>query len=64
MVAEMRGRKEESLTTIIALIFFIAFSCSVVIQMARGYHPLLASNILGILFMTTSGVYGGIVYRL
>ena len=64
MVAEMRGRKKESLTAILALIFFITLSCSVVIEMTRGYPPLLASNVLEILFMTASGVYGGIVYRL
>jgi len=51
-------------TTIFALIFFITLSCSVVIEMTRGYPPLLASNILEILFMTASGVYGGIIYRL
>jgi len=32
--------------------------------MTRGYPPLLASNILEILFMAGSGVYGGIIYRL
>ncbi|MBW2564750.1 MAG: hypothetical protein JRE29_12095 [Deltaproteobacteria bacterium] len=57
-------RKEESLTTSLALIFFMALSCSVVINIARGYPPMLASNILEILFMTASGVYGGIIYRL
>jgi len=64
MVAEMRGRKKESLTTILALIFFVTLSCSVVIEMTRGYPPLLASNILEILFMTASGIYGGMIYRL
>jgi len=53
-----------SATTILALIFFITLSCSVVIEMRRGYSPLLASNILEILFMTASGVYGGMIYRL
>jgi len=47
MIAEMRGRKKESLTTILALIFFITLSCSVVIEMTTGYSPLLASNIFG-----------------
>jgi len=64
MVAEMRGRKKESLTTILAWIFFITLICSVVIEMARGYPPLLASNILEILFMTAAGVYGEMIYRL
>ena len=64
MIAEMRGRKKESLTTILALIFFITLSCSVVIEMTTGYSPLLASNILEILFMTGSGVYGAMIYRL
>ena len=64
MVAEMRGRKKESLTITFALIFFITLSCSVAIEMTRGYPPLLASNILEILFMTAAGVYGGMIYRL
>jgi len=29
-----------------------------------GYPTLLALNILGILFMTGSGIYGGMIYRL
>jgi hypothetical protein len=64
MIAEMRGRKEESITTILVLIFFIALGCSVIIETTRGHPPLLTSNILEILFMTASGVYGGIIYRL
>jgi len=64
MIAEMRGRKKESLTTILGLIFFITLSCSVIVEMTTGYPPLLASNFLEILFMTGSGVYGGIIYRL
>jgi len=32
--------------------------------MTRGYPPLLASNILEILFLTGAGVYGGVIYRL
>ena len=35
-----------------------------IIEMTTGYPPLLASNILEILFMTGSGIYGGIIYRL
>ena len=64
MVAEMRGRKKESFTTILAWIFFITLICSVVIEMAIGDPPLLASNILEILFMTVAGVYGKMIYRL
>jgi len=32
--------------------------------MTTGYPLLLASNILEILFMTGSGVYGAMIYRL
>jgi len=64
MIAEMRGRKKESLTKILAWIFFITLFCFVVIEMTTGYPPLLASNVLEILFMTGSGVYGAIIYRL
>jgi hypothetical protein len=64
MVAEMRGRKNESLTITLAWIFFITLSCSVIIGISRGYPPLLASNILEILFLAGAGVYGGVIYRL
>jgi hypothetical protein len=36
----------------------------VVIEMNRGYPELLVLNNLEVLFMTASGVYGGMVYRL
>jgi hypothetical protein len=39
-------------------------SCSVVIEMVRGYPSLLFANIFEILFMTAAGVYGGMIYRL
>ena len=64
MVAEMRGRKKESRTMTLTWIFFITLGCSVLIEMTKGYPPLLAPNNLGILFMTASGVYGGMIYRL
>ncbi len=64
IVAEMRGRKKESLTKILVLIFFITLSCSVIIEMTRGCPPLLASNVLEILFLTGAGVHGGAIYRL
>ncbi|MBW2643681.1 MAG: VanZ family protein [Deltaproteobacteria bacterium] len=64
MIAEMRGRRKEARTITFAWIFFITLICSVVIEMTTGYPPLLASNILEILFMTASGVYGAMIYRL
>ena len=64
MIAEMRGRKKESRTMTLTWIFFITLGCSVVIEMTKGYPPLLASNNLEILFMTASGVYGAMIYRL
>jgi Mg/Co/Ni transporter MgtE len=64
MIAQMRGRKNESVGKTLGWIFLITLICSISIEIIRGYPPLLTSNISEIVFITTAGLYGGIIYRL
>jgi glycopeptide antibiotics resistance protein len=64
MIAEMRGRKKESLKAALAWVFLIVLVCSGAIETARAYPPLLGSDLLEILLMTGAGLYGGMIYRL
>ena len=64
MIAEMRGRKNESFRRTLAWIFIAALISSIIIEIIRGYPPLLRSNILEIVFITAAGLYGSVIYRL
>jgi hypothetical protein len=64
MIAEMRGRKNESAGRTLAWVFLAALISSIIIEIIRGTPPLLTSNISEIVFITTAGLYGGIIYRL
>jgi len=64
MMAEMRGRKNESAQKTLGWIFFTALICSIIIAAIRGYPPLIRSSILEIVFITAAALYGGIIYRL
>ncbi|MCK5417568.1 MAG: VanZ family protein [Desulfobacterales bacterium] len=64
MIAEMRGRKNESAGKTLGWIFFTTLICSVIIETIRGYPPLLTSTMLEFVFIIAAGLYGGIIYRL
>ena len=64
MIAEMRGRKNESAAKTLGWIFFTALICSIIIETIRGYPPLLTSTMLEFVFIIAAGLYGGIIYRL
>ena len=64
MIAEMRGRKNESAGRTLAWIFLAAFISSIVFEIIRGYPTLPRSNILEIVFITAAGLYGGVIYKL
>jgi hypothetical protein len=64
MMAEMRGRSSESAGRTLAWIFLAALISSIIIEIIRGYPPLLRSNILEIVFITAAALYGGVIYRL
>ncbi len=64
MIAEMRGRKNESAGKTLGWIFFTALIVSIIIEIIRGYPPLIRSSILEIVFTTAAALYGGVIYRL
>ena len=64
IMAELRGRKNESAAKTLAWIFFTALICSIMIGIIRGYAPLIRSSILEIVFITAAALYGGVIYRL
>ncbi len=64
MIAEIRGRKNESTGKTLGWIFFTALICSIIIETIKGYPPLLTSNMLEAIFIIAAGLYGGIIYRL
>ena len=64
MIAELRGRKNESTAKTLGWIFFTALICSIIIEIIRGYPPLRTSNMLEFIFTIAAALYGGIVYRL
>jgi glycopeptide antibiotics resistance protein len=63
-IAEMRGRKKESLKRALVWIFFITLAFSVTLVMVKAYPLPLGSDILETLLMTCAGIYGGLIYRL
>lgn len=64
MMAEIRGRKKESLKAVFVWTFLTALGCSAAFLIVKAYPPPLISDILEILLMTAAGVYGGVIYRL
>ena len=61
MMAAMRGRSSESAGRTLAWIFLAALISSIIIEIIRGYPPLLRSNILEIVFITAAALYGGVI---
>lgn len=64
MIAEIQGRREESLKAALVWIFLPVLGCSAVFVIARAYPPLLVPDFQEILLMTAAGFYGGVIYRL
>jgi len=63
MIAELRGRKNESLTKTLCWIFFITLSSSFLPETLRNDTPFFPANILGIASVTTASLCGGLIYR-
>jgi len=64
MIAEMRGRKNESVDKTLGWIFCLTLGSSILIDLIRGFPQLLISNFLAIGAVIAAGLYGGIIYRL
>ena len=64
MLAEMRGRTEESAAHALTMVFFLSVSAALVFQVLRGFHPSDSFNLLGVMILTLAGSYGAVIYRL
>jgi hypothetical protein len=64
MIAEIRGRKDDSLGKTLGWIFFITLSASVIIVILRGLSPLITFDPIEIIIITAASIYGGVIYRL
>jgi hypothetical protein len=64
IIAEMRGRKNESVERTLGWIFCITLVCSIAFAAFRDYSPLISSNILGIAIVIAAAIYGGVIYIL
>jgi glycopeptide antibiotics resistance protein len=64
LIAEMRGRKNESSGKTLAWTVLAALSTSVIIAVLEGFSSLVAVNILETGIITAASLYGAVIYRL
>ncbi len=64
MIAEMRGRKNESMEKTLCWTFFIAVGTAIFIEMIKTYPAINSINILPISIITAASIYGAVIYRL
>jgi hypothetical protein len=64
MIAEMRGRKNESVEKTLGWTFFIAVAAAIFIEALVTYPSLNHINILPIIIITAASIYGALIYRL
>jgi len=64
IVAEMRGRKQESVTKILLWIVVLSLSCVIGIVFLKGHTLLSVVILIEVALITGASLYGGIIYRL
>jgi len=64
IIAEMRGRKEESPKKMLIWILLFTLSCLIAIAIIKGHIPLSYQNIVELALIAGASLYGGIIYRL
>jgi len=64
MIAEMRGRKEESRKKILIWILLFTLSCLIAIAIIKGPTSLSYQTVVELALITGASLYGGIIYRL
>jgi len=64
IVAEMRGRKQESVTKILLWIVVLSSSCLIGIVFLKGHTPFSLLTFVEVALITGAGLYGGMIYRL
>jgi hypothetical protein len=64
IVAEMRGRKNESVAKILMWIVLLSLSCVIGVVFIKGHTPFSLLTIIEAALITGASLYGGIIYRL
>lgn len=64
MIAEMRGRKNESMEKTLGWTFLIAVAAAILIELLKTYPATSSLNILSIIIITSASIYGAVTYRL
>jgi glycopeptide antibiotics resistance protein len=64
MIAEMRGRKNESTERTLVWTLFIATIAAIFIEMLKTYPAIRSFSILSIIIIASASIYGAVTYRL
>lgn len=64
IIAEMRGRKNESVEKTLGWAFIIAVGSAIFIEMVKSYPTLASMNMLSIIIIISANIYGVVLYRL
>jgi glycopeptide antibiotics resistance protein len=64
IIAEMRGRKNESVDRTLGWTFLIAATAAILISVLKSYPALNSINILSIIIFISASIYGAVIYRL
>jgi hypothetical protein len=63
IIAEMRGRKKESLFKTLFIVFFIIFCSSTTLQILKANSFMIPAIFLEPAFTTLAGLFGAVIYR-
>jgi hypothetical protein len=64
MIAQMRGRKNESGAKTLAWMLLAALCSSAITAFLKGPHPLIAATVFQTVGITAACLYGAVIYRL
>ena len=64
MIAEMRGRKNESAGKTFARVLITALVAFVIITMLKGLPSLIPFSLIGTGLISAASLYGAVIYRL
>ena len=64
IIAEMRGRKNETVEKTLGWTFFITAVAAIFIEIIKTYPALNNLNVLSIIIIISASIYGAVIYRL
>jgi hypothetical protein len=64
MMAELRGRRQESLRHTLQWLLVYCLMGGGCLELARGFHPRHVASLAHLIVITGAALYGGAVYRL